>query len=68
VVENVADLMAVRLNPQALAAARNPGSLASDDNVEAYIERGVKFMMTGWPAWVTSGAQAFQAKVASALS
>ena len=50
------------------AAGRNPGSLASDDNVEAYIERGVKFMMTGWPAWVTSGAQAFQAKVADALS
>ena len=50
------------------AAGRNPGSLASDDNVEAYIGRGVKFMMTGWPAWVTSGAQAFQAKVANALS
>ena len=50
------------------SAGRNPGSLASDDNVEAYVEMGVKFMMTGWPAWVASGAQAFQAKVSNALS
>ncbi len=50
------------------AAGRNPGSLASDDNVEAYVNRGVKFMMTGWSPWVASGALAFQAKVANALS
>ena len=50
------------------AAGRNPGSLATDDNVESYIEKGVKFMMTGWPAWAASGAQAFKEKAAGASS
>ncbi len=50
------------------AAGRNPGALAADDNVESYIEKGVKFMMTGWPAWAASGAQAFKDKVAGASS
>lgn len=50
------------------AAGRNPGALASDANVEAYIEKGVKFMMTGWTAWAQAGAEAFQEKVAGATS
>ena len=47
------------------AAGRNPGSLASDANVEAYIDMGVKFMMTGWTAWAAAGAAAFKHKVES---
>ena len=50
------------------ASGRNPGALATDDNVEAFIEQGVKFLMTGWPAWAAAGASAFQAKVAAATS
>ena len=50
------------------AAGRNPGALATDANVEDYIGKGVKFMMTGWPAWAQSGAEAFKAKVAGAAS
>ena len=50
------------------AAGRTPGALASDANVERYIELGVKFMMTGWAPWVASGAAEFQAKVAGTAS
>lgn len=47
-------------------SGRNPGALATDGNVESYIEKGVKFMMTGWPAWAQAGAEAFKEKVAGA--
>ena len=50
------------------AAGRTPGALATDANVESYVEMGVKFMMTGWPAWVAAGASEFQRKVAGATS
>ena len=50
------------------ASGRTPGALASDANVEAYIEKGVKFMMTGWTAWAQAGAEAFKEKVATATS
>ena len=50
------------------AAGRNPGALATDANVEDYIGKGVKFLMTGWTAWAQSGAEAFKAKVAGAAS
>ena len=45
------------------ASGRTPGALASDANVEAYIEKGVKFMMTGWTAWAQAGAEAFKQKL-----
>lgn len=50
------------------AAGRNPGALATDANVESYIEKGVKFMMTGWPAWAQAGAETFKSKVEAASS
>lgn len=51
---------------QIVAAGRMAGSLVTDDNVEHYIGKGVRFMMTGWQAWVASGAAAFKAKVDAA--
>ncbi len=50
------------------AAGRTPGALASDANVESYLEQGVKFMMTGWTAWAAAGAEAFRQKIAAASS
>ena len=49
---------------QIVGAGRTAGALVDDGNVEGYMEKGVRFMMTGWPSWVTSGAQAFKAKLA----
>jgi len=51
---------------QIIGAGRTAGALVADDSVEGYIQKGVRFMMTGWPAWVTSGGKAFQGKVANA--
>ena len=51
---------------QIVAAGRTAGALVTDDNVEHYIGKGVRFMMTGWQAWVASGAAAFKAKVDAA--
>ena len=51
-----------------VAAGRNPGAVASDDDVESKIEKGVKFMMASWTAWAASGAQEFRRKVESASS
>ena len=51
-----------------VASGRNPGALATDDNVEAFIAQGVKFLMIGWPVWAAAGAQAFQEKVNAATS
>jgi 2-keto-3-deoxy-L-rhamnonate aldolase RhmA len=51
-----------------VASGRTAGSLVTDDNVEHYLSLGVKFMMTGWQAWVGSGAAAFKAKVSAATS
>ena len=49
-------------------SGRNPGALCTDADVEAQIEKGVKFLMTGWPAWAADGAEAFRQKVANATS
>ena len=46
-----------------VAAGRNPGAVASDDDVESKIEKGVKFMMASWTSWAASGAQEFRRKV-----
>lgn len=51
---------------QIVETGRTAGALVNDANVEHYISKGVRFMMTGWPAWVNSGAQTFQAKVKAA--
>lgn len=48
------------------AAGRTPGALATDANVEAYLEKGVKLLMTGWQAWAAAGGAAFRRKLAGA--
>ena len=50
------------------AAGRKAGTLVNDDNVEHYIGKGARFLLTGWAAWVASGGQAFKARVESAAS
>ncbi len=50
------------------AAGRTPGALATDANMEAYIESGVRFMMTGWQAWAAAGAAAFQERLKAVTS
>lgn len=51
---------------QIVAAGKTAGALVDDSSVEDYIGKGVRFMMTSWNAWVTSGGKAFLAKVANA--
>ena len=51
-----------------VAAGRNPGATANDNDVESKIEKGVKFMLTGWTEWAASGALEFRRKVESASS
>ena len=48
-----------------VSSGRVAGALVNDGNVEHYINKGVKFMMTGWSAWVSKGAADFNAKVKS---
>ena len=51
---------------QITEAGRVAGTLVNDSNVEGYIEKGVRFLLTGWAAWVGSGSKAFLDKVSSA--
>jgi 2-keto-3-deoxy-L-rhamnonate aldolase RhmA len=51
---------------QVVAAGRTSGALVSDANVESYLGKGVRFLMTGWSAWAASGATAFLDRVGSA--
>ena len=43
-------------------AGRNAGSLATDDNIEHYLDAGVKFMLTSVGSWIQTGAANFLAK------
>ena len=43
-------------------AGRNAGSLATDDNVEKYLEAGVMFMLVNVGSWIQAGAANFLAK------
>ena len=51
---------------QIISAGRTAGTLVNDANVEEYVKKGARFLMTGWPAWVASGAQGFLGKVEAA--
>ena len=51
---------------QITAAGKTAGTVVSDATVEDYIGKGVRFLMTGWPAWLTAGAQGFLSKVEAA--
>ena len=50
-----------------VSAGRAAGTLVNDTNLTSYLEKGVRFTMTSWNAWVASGAAQFLAKAASVI-
>jgi len=50
---------------QIIQAGRTAGTLVNDDNVERYLDLGVRFVMNGWTGWVAKGAQTYLGKVAA---
>ena len=48
------------------AAGKVPGTLVNDGNLEAYVQKGVRFLMTSWNTWVARGAAEFVKKAAAA--
>jgi len=46
-----------------ISSGRVAGTLVNDDNVEQYVDRGVKFVMTSWNAWVERGSRGFLEKI-----
>ena len=46
-----------------VSSGRVAGTLVNDDNVAAYAQKGVKFLMTSWNAWLSRGATEFLAKL-----
>lgn len=49
-----------------VAAGRNAGALATNENVAGYVEMGVRFFMTGAGPWINSGFQEFIANAEAA--
>ncbi len=49
-----------------VAAGRVPGTLVNDNNLQRYVQMGVKFLMTSWNGWVARGATEFVQKVGTA--
>ena len=47
------------------AAGRVAGTLVNDDNIAAYVAKGVRFTMTSWNAWLVRGASEFLHKAAA---
>ena len=44
-------------------SGRTAGTLVNDSNFEAYIDKGVRFVMTGWQQWVLAGSGAYLDKI-----
>ena len=55
-----------RAYEQIIEAGRVAGGMAPDGSVEAVIEKGVQFLLTGWEAWMSAGAKAYLDKIESA--
>ena len=51
---------------QIISSGRTAGTLVNDQNVEEYIKKGARFLMTGWPTWVASGARHFLGRIDAA--
>ncbi len=51
-----------------VAAGRNAGALAANENVAGYVEMGVRFFMTGVGPWINTGFKQFVANARSAKS
>ncbi len=61
VVEKINDALA-----RIVASGRNAGALATNENVAAYVDLGVRFLMTGVGPWIASGFNQFAANANSA--
>ncbi len=48
------------------SAGRIAGTLVNDGTVEAYVNKGVRFVMTSWNGWVAKGATEFVQKASAA--
>lgn len=48
-----------------VGSGRTAGTLVNDGNVEDYIGKGVKFLMTSFNAWIVRGANEFLGKVSA---
>ena len=48
-----------------IAAGRVAGTLVNDDNIAAYVAKGVRFTMTSWNAWLVRGASEFLRKASA---
>ena len=48
-----------------VGSGRTAGTLVNDANVEAYIGKGVKFLMTSFNAWIVRGSSDFLGKVSA---
>ena len=46
-----------------ISSGRVAGTLVNDDNVEQYVDRGVRFVMTSWNAWVERWSRGFLEKI-----
>ena len=46
-----------------LGAGKHGGALVSDDNLDYYLERSIRFLSTQWTTWVSSGAKTFLDRV-----
>jgi 4-hydroxy-2-oxoheptanedioate aldolase len=44
---------------QIVKAGRTAGTLVTDENVERYLELGVRFVMNSWNGWVAKGASTY---------
>jgi 4-hydroxy-2-oxoheptanedioate aldolase len=54
-----------RCMDQIVAAGKITGTVANDENVEGYIDKGARFFLTSWQQWVAKGAPQYLAKVAA---
>ena len=50
---------------QIVKAGRVAGTLVNDDNVERYLELGVRFVLNSWTGWVAKEAQTYLGKIAA---
>ena len=64
---NHPDVQAVvtRCIAQIVAAGKVAGTVANDDTVEGYIEKGARFFLTSWQPWIARGANQYLSKVAA---
>ena len=49
-----------------VGSGRTAGTLVNDDNVDAFVAKGVKFLMTSFNAWIVRGSSDFLARVSAA--